>query len=119
MVGIEMDLKPKNSFRERLAWYRARCSTMDTREILYRLFEGAVKEYSRRRGQGWEAIKPIGTLASIQSVADRTRNCQRELAAVIVREAEDVRAGRFHLLGSNWPQPGVHATASGVLAYRP
>ena len=80
---------------------------MDTREIVHRLVEGATKQFSRRLTQGWDAIKPIGPLASLPGIADRMRNCQPDLAAAIAREAEDVRAGRFHLLGAQWPEPGA------------
>ena len=84
---------------------------MGTKEIVHRLIERAAKRSSRWLPQGWEAIKPIGPLVSLPDLADRMRNCQPELAAVIAREAEDVRAGRFHLLGSQWPDPERHATS--------
>ena len=67
---------------------------MDTKEIVHRLVEGATKQVSRRLPQGWDAIKPIGPLASLPGIANRMRNCQPDLAAVIAREAEDVRAGQ-------------------------
>ncbi len=106
--GIKaMNLKRTTPFRERLAWYWARCTSMGKKEIVHRLIEGVTKRVSRRLPQGWETFKPIGPLASLPDLANRMRNCQPELAAVIAREAEDVRAGRFHLLGSQWPEPKV------------
>ena len=92
---------------------------MGKKEIVHRLIEGATKQVSRRLPQGWETFKPIGPLVSLPDLANRMRNCQPELAAVIAREAEDVRAGRFHLLGSSLAETGSHATSGGVLAYRP
>ena len=80
---------------------------MGTKEIVHRLVEGATKQYSRRLPQGWEPFKPIGPLVSLPDIADRMRNCQPELAVSIAREAEDVRAGRFHLLGSPMAGTGV------------
>jgi Heparinase II/III-like protein/Heparinase II/III N-terminus len=102
-----MDLKHKSSVRERLAWYWGRATNMGTREIVHRLVEGAAKQYSRRLAQGWDAIQAIGPLALLPGVADRMRDCQPDLAVSIVREAEDIRVGRFHLLGACWPEPEV------------
>ena len=98
--------KPIRSNRERLAWYWARTARMDAREIVHRLVEGATKQFSRSLTQGWDAIKPIGPLASLAGIADRMRNCQPALATAVAREAEDVRKGRFQLLGARWPKPG-------------
>ena len=99
--------KPIRSNRERLTWYWTRTAGMDAREIVHRLVEGATKQFSRRLTQGWDAIKPIGPLASLAGIADRMRNCQPALATAVAREAEDVRKGRFQLLGARWPKLGA------------
>jgi len=96
---------PTRSYRERLAWYRARTAGMDAREIAYRVVEGATKQFSRRLTQDWDSIKPIGPLVSLAGIADRVRHCQPALAAALASEAEDVRKGNFHLLGAHWPTP--------------
>ena len=99
--------KLTRSHRERLAWYWARTAKMDAREIVHRVVEGATKQLSRRLTQGWDAIKPAGTLASFPGIDGSLRNCQPALAATIAREAEDVRQGEFHLLGAEWPAPAA------------
>ena len=53
------------------------------------MVEGATKQFSRRLTQGWDAIKPIGPLASLAGIADRMRNTQPTLATALAREAED------------------------------
>ena len=80
---------------------------MGTREIVHRLVEGATKQVSPASPRLGRPFKPIGPLASLPGIADRMRNCQPALAAAIAREAEDVREGRFHLLGARWPEPAV------------
>ena len=102
-----MDLKHHSSVRERIAWYSGRATNMGTREIVHRLVEVATKQYSRRLAQGWDAIQAIGPLALLPGDADRMRDCQPDLAVSLAREAEDIRGGRFHLLGTRWPEPGV------------
>ncbi len=99
---------PTRSSRERLAWYWARTTQMDAREIVHRLMEAVTKQFSRGLAQGWDALKPIGgPLVSLPGIADLACNCETALAAEIAREAEDVKTGRFHLLGIHWPVPGA------------
>ena len=85
--------KPTSSNRERLAWYWARTARMDAKEIAHRLVESATKQFSRRLTQGWDAIKPVGRLASLPGIAEGLHNCRSTVAAVLAREAEDVQAG--------------------------
>ena len=80
-------LKPTRSHRERLAWYWARTAQMDAKEIVHRVVEGATKQLSRRLTQGWDAIKPAGTLVPLPFAATALRNCEPALAATIAGEA--------------------------------
>ena len=57
--------------------------------------------------QIWDAVKVGGPLVSLPGIANCILKCQPDLAATIVREAKDVRAGRFNLLGAQWPNPGA------------
>ena len=111
--------KPIRSNRERLAWYWARTAGMDAREIVHRLVEETTKQFSRRLTQGWEAIEPIGPLASLAGIADSMRYCQPALATAVEHEAEDVRKGRIPAARGPLAEPGSNAPSSGVLAYRP
>jgi hypothetical protein len=105
--------KSPRFFRERLAWYRARIVTMGTREIVYRSLEWAKRQYSRRLSRGWDAIRPIGTLGSLSGITERISDCQPDLAALVARESQSIRAGEFRLLGAHWPKPGVMPPPSG------
>jgi len=78
---------------------------MDAKEIVHRVVEGATKQLSRRLTQGWDAIKPAGTLVPLPFAATALRNCEPALAATIAGEANDTRQGKFHLLGATWPAP--------------
>ena len=91
---------------------------MDAKEIVHRVVEGAIKQLSRRLTQGWDAIKPAGTLAPLPFIAGSLRNCEPALAATIAREAEDMRQGKFHLLGATWPAPQAMPPSSDLLACR-
>lgn len=104
---MESSNKRIRSFRKRFAWYRTRLAAMGLPEIVHRLLEAARKQAARQRNLGWEAVKPCGPLASLPGVAARIRTSQPDLAALIARNAKDVREGCFHLLGARWPEPAV------------
>lgn len=93
------------SFRERFAWYCARLSAMGAAEIVHRSMEAAAKQAARRHNHGWDAVKPVDPLASLSGVAVRTLASPPDVAALVARQADDIRAGRFHLLGASWPEP--------------
>ncbi len=92
---------------DRFAWYRARLVAMDAAEVAHRLVEAAAKQASRRHSRGWEAIEPVGSLAIMPAVASRICALSPDLSKLVWREADDVRAGCFHLLGARWPEPPV------------
>ena len=97
------------SFQERLAWYHARLVAMSTAEIVHRLREAGRKHAARRHSRGWRFVKPRGSLASLPGISNRICGIKRDLGAIIAREAQDIGAGRFHLLGATWPKPTVMA----------
>ena len=99
--------KSTRSVRELLSWYRARATAMSPREIGHRFGEAAAKQSSRLSPRTWDAVKVGGPVVSLPGIARCILKCQPDLAATIVREAEDVRAGRFNLLGAQWPNPGA------------
>ena len=102
-------LHPARSRRERLAWYWARTAQMDAKEIVHRVVEGAMKQLSRPITQGWDAIEPVGQLKPLPFIASILSHCAPDLAATIALEAEDIRQGKFHLLGAEWPAPSAMA----------
>jgi len=109
-MGGDDDRKHSKSprfFLDRLAWYRARLLSMSTREIVYRSSEWAKQQYSRPLSRGWDSIKPIGPLGSLSGITDRISDCEPDLAALIERESQSIRSGKFRLLGAHWPNPGV------------
>jgi len=118
--GCKVEMKSINDLTpllkpvlDRFAWYRARLVAMDAAEIGHRLFEAAAKQASRRLSRGWEAIEPAGSLAIMPAVGSRICALPPDLSAVVEREADDVRAGRFHLLGARWPKPPVMPAGPG------
>jgi hypothetical protein len=92
---------------QRATWYYARLSAMSPPEILHRSLEAAAKQAARRLNHSWETVNPGGSLNSILNVATRALACPPEVAAVVGREADDIRAGRFHFLGAHWPKPST------------
>ena len=99
--------KSTRSVRELLSWYRTRAAAMSLREIGHRFGEAAAKQSSRFSPRIWDAVKVGGPLVSLPGIAKCILKCQPDLAATIVREAKDVGAGRFNLLGAQWPNPGA------------
>lgn len=93
------------SVLRRLAWYRGRLAAMSAAEIVHRLVETANKQAARRHNGGWGAVEPFGPLAAIPGIRSRIVASAPHLSAVITREADDIRAGRFCLLGARWPTP--------------
>jgi hypothetical protein len=93
------------SILERIGWYYARLSAMGAAEIIHRSTEAAAKQAARLHNHGWDAIKPTGPLASLSGLAARVLASPPDVAALVARQANDIRAGRFHLLGASWPEP--------------
>ncbi|MGH6679801.1 MAG: hypothetical protein ACREDL_12935, partial [Bradyrhizobium sp.] len=78
---------------------------MSLAEIVHRVVETASKQTARWHSRGWNAVETSGPLAIIPDIAARITASFPDLAAVIGREAEDIRAGAFCLLGARWPKP--------------
>jgi hypothetical protein len=91
----------------RAAWYRDRLAAMSTAEIVHRLVETANKQTARRYNGGWDAVEPSGPLMTIPGVRSRITASPTDLSALVGREADDVRAGNFCLLGARWPKPSL------------
>lgn len=89
----------------RIAWYRDRLAAMSPAEIVHRLVETASKQTARWHSRGWSAVETFGPLAIIPHIGARITTSSPDLAAVIAREAGDIRAGTFCLLGARWPKP--------------
>jgi hypothetical protein len=88
----------------RFAWYRRRLAAMSAAEIVHRLVETATKQTARRHNGGWGAVEPLGPLTVIPGIRSRIA-FSPDLSAVITREADNIRAGSFCLLGARWPKP--------------
>jgi uncharacterized heparinase superfamily protein len=92
------------------AWYRDRLSAMSAGEIIHRLVETATKQTARRHNGGWDAIEPSGPLTMVPGIRSRIIASSPDLSALISREADNVRAGNFCLLGARWPKPPLIPT---------
>ena len=111
-------LKPTRSHRERLAWYWARTAQMDAKEIVHRVVEGATKQLSRRLTQGWDAIKPAGTLVPLPFAAGALRNCDPALAANNRQRSERYAAGQIPSARRDMACASSHASVPDLLACR-
>jgi Heparinase II/III-like protein/Heparinase II/III N-terminus len=89
----------------RFAWYRNRLAAMSAAEIVHRVVETATKQTARRHNGGWDAVEPFGPLTTIPGIRSRIIASSSDLSALITREADNVRAGSFCLLGARWPKP--------------
>src|SRR3989442_11416340 len=78
---------------------------MSAAETVHRLVETAAKQTARRHNGGWDAIEPIGSLATIPGIRSRSSALSRDLSRLITREADNARSGSFCLLGARWPKP--------------
>jgi hypothetical protein len=78
---------------------------MSAAEIVHRVIEAATKQTARRHNGGWEAVEPSGPLCMIPGIRSRILTSSSDLSALIACEADNVRAGRFCLLGAGWPKP--------------
>ena len=90
---------------ERGRWYLSRLAAMDIREIQHRLRETAVKVLSCRRSRGWDAIPSVPVQWNGDWLRDHLVVKDERLDAKIRKEAIEVKAGRFNLLGRRWPEP--------------
>lgn len=90
---------------DRVVWYFTRLSAMTPAEIAYRLIEASKKQVGRLHNKRWVSVKPVGPLASLPDGMISTHACQPKFDELIAAEANDVRAGYFHLLGACWPEP--------------
>jgi hypothetical protein len=90
---------------DRFAWYRDRLAAMSAAEIVHRVVETATKQTARRHNGGWDAVKTFGPLTTIPGIRSRIAASSPDLSALITREADDIRAGSFCLLGARWPKP--------------
>jgi len=75
---------------------------MSVPEIFHRSIEVAAKQIARRHNRGWKAIDAFGPLTPMPGV----KGClSQELVKLLADEVDEIRAGRFHLLGATWPKP--------------
>jgi Heparinase II/III-like protein/Heparinase II/III N-terminus len=93
------------TFQERFVWYYRRLSSMSAPEIVHRSIEVVAKQVARWRSHGWDKINTIGPLASLPTPNVRELASSSNIAELVARQANDVRAGCFHLLGARWPNP--------------
>jgi hypothetical protein len=119
-VVATVDMKSINDLKlllrpvlDRFAWYHARLVAMDAAEIAHRIVEAAAKQASRPLSRGWEAVESVGSLAMMPAVASRICALPPNISALVAREADNVRAGCFHLLGARWPEPPVMPAGPG------
>jgi hypothetical protein len=91
----------------RFAWYRDRLAAMGAAEFVHRLVETATKQTARRHNGGWDAVEPLGPLATIPGIRSRIIASSSNLSALITCEADKIRAGSFCLLGARWPKPSL------------
>ena len=91
----------------RAAWYRDRLAAMSAAEIVHRLVETANKQTARWHSGGWEGVESFGPLTTIPGIRSRIIASSSDLSALISCEADNVRAGRFCLLGARWPKPSL------------
>ncbi|MEH2609787.1 heparinase II/III family protein [Bradyrhizobium sp. AZCC 1693] len=89
----------------RIAWYRDRLAAMSAAEIAHRVRETASRQAARRHDGGWDAVEPFGPLTMIPGIRSRIIAASPDLSALITREADNIRAGNFCLLGARWPKP--------------
>jgi Heparinase II/III-like protein/Heparinase II/III N-terminus len=89
----------------RFAWYRDRLAAMSAAEIAHRVLETASRQAARRHDGGWDAVEPFGPLTMIRGIRSRIIASSSDLSALITREADNIRAGNFCLLGARWPKP--------------
>jgi hypothetical protein len=89
----------------RFAWYRDRLAAMSAAETVHRLVETATKQTARRHNGGWDAVEAFGPLTMIPGIRSRIIASSADLSALITREADNIRAGSFGLLGARWPRP--------------
>lgn len=99
---------------KRLAWYLGRLRAMGPGEILHRVGEAARRRAWMRRPAAWEALPP-GDPAPLPHLPE----LRRALAASAVlpgvaRSLDEIRAGRFHYFGRDWPEPGFAEPEAGA-----
>lgn len=80
---------------------------MSAAEIVHRLVETANKQTARWHSGGWEGVESFGPLTTIPGIRSRIIASSSDLSALISCEADNVRAGRFCLLGERWPKPSL------------
>jgi len=92
---------------DRLGWYRDRLAAMSAAEIVHRVVETAGKQTARWHNRGWDAVEPVGPLATIPGIRSRIAGSPPDLSGLIACEADKIRAGSFRFLGANWPEPAL------------
>jgi uncharacterized heparinase superfamily protein len=86
-----------------ISWYCTRLVAMSKKELLHRLIETGKKAADRRFNAGWAQF-PTGGITPIQAIAKQMQAADSALISLLRREAVDIVAGRFRLLGATWPK---------------
>src|SRR5262249_43942503 len=94
--------RPLRSVLSQFAWYGNRLAAMSAAEIVHRVVETANKQTARRHYGGWDAVEPSGPLGMMHGLRPRILGSSSDLSALIMREADKIRAGDFCLLGARW-----------------
>lgn len=94
---------------DRLGWYGRRLSSMSAGEIVHRVGEFAQKQRARLTASGWERFDVADGPLPVFPVTLDVSSVDEALLARWRHLAEEAMAGRFRLLGVDWPQTGGHS----------
>src|SRR5262249_19336862 len=90
--------------RGRAAWYIRRLTRMSPPEIVYPIAEGGRRQVDGRRRWAWDRFGRLE--GRVQGLPGLTPSAATPTLLAAAREAAvSVGAGRFSLLGADWPLP--------------